>query len=158
MADDLLAPIIALAVDRLKSTAAASGYFDSVISHEPKSNPGPGLTFATWITEIRPIALVSGLAATTARMPMMCRVYLPMLADPQDTIDTRVAVAGSYMLTQLTGGFVLDGTDAWIDLLGAHGDPCAMQLAYLSELDDAEFRIGDIVVPFICPDVFAQEA
>jgi hypothetical protein len=155
MATDRLSPIIADAVDKLRSTAAASGYFSNTLTYEPKSNPGPEMTFATWIGQIRPAALVSGLDATAARLPMMCRIYLPMLADPQDTIDTRLAQASSYLLTQLTGAFTVAG--AWIDLLGAHGDGLGTDLGYV-ELDDAMFRIADTLVPFICPDVFDQEA
>jgi hypothetical protein len=153
VATDRLSPIVVEAVNKLMSVAAASGYFDSVQSYEPKSNPGPGLTFATWVNQIRPIALQSGLAVTSARVPMTCRAYLPMLADPQGGIDTRLAVASNCLLAELTGAFTLTG--GYIDLLGAYGDGLGTDLGYV-ELDDAMFRIADTLVPFICPDVFDQ--
>lgn len=153
MADDRLGPIIETAVDRLVSTAAASGYFDRTQSHEPKSHPGTGLTFATWVINIKPIALHSGLAATACRVPMMCRIYRDADGDPADRIDTELAVASAYLLNQLTGDFGIDG--AWIDLLGAHGDPLGTDLGYVP-FDDDVFRIADTMVPFICADVFDQ--
>jgi len=155
MATDRLAPIIADTVDKLRSVAAASGYFDTTLTYEPKSNPGPGMIFATWINQILPVALVSGLDATAARLVMTCRIYLPVLTDPQDTIDTRIMQASSYLLTELTGAFTVDG--AWIDLLGAHGDGLGTDSGYVP-IDESVFRIADTLVPIICPDVFDQEA
>lgn len=155
MATDYLAPIIPAAVDKLVSIASASGYFDRVQAYEPKSNPGTGLTFATWIVEVRPIPLQSGLAVTSARMPMMGRIYLPMLDDPQDQIDTKVTVAAGHIMTELSAAFdVVNG--AYLDLEGAYGDGLMSQLGYINDLDDAAFRIADITVPVICPDVFTQ--
>lgn len=154
MITDRLGPIIRDAVDKLASTAAASGYFDTVQTYEPKSNPGPGLVCAIWIDEIQPIALASGLAATACRVPMTCRIQLPMLHDPQDEIDTKIAVAASYMLAQLNGAFTI--ANAWIDILGAHGEGLGTQMGYV-ELDEAHHRIGDTFIDFICPDVFDQE-
>lgn len=154
MADDRLGPIIATAVDRITSTAAASGYFDTVISHEPKSAPTGELTFSTWIGEIQPVPAMSGLDVTSCRVPMYGRIWRNMLAEPQDEIDTQIAKATSYMLAQLTGDLDIDG--AYIDLQGAHGAPLGAPLGYI-EADRTMFRVADILIPFICPDVFDQE-
>lgn len=154
MADDRLGPIIESAVDRLVSTAAAGGYFGQVTAHEPKSAPGSGLTFSTWIGDIQPIPGKSGLDVTSCRIEMTGRIYRNMITDPQDRIDTDVARAGSYLLAQLTADFGIDG--AYIDLLGAHGAPLGMQYGYV-ELDKSMFRVGDILIPFIADDVFDQE-
>jgi len=154
MADDRLGPIIAAAVDRVASTAAASGYFDAVLRHEPKSAPTGELTFSTWIGEIQPIAEQSGLDVTSCRLSMFGRVWMNMLHEPQDEIDTRVAQAASHMIAQLTGNLGIDG--AYLDLLGAHGDPLGAPLGYI-EADRTMFRVADITIPFICPDVFDQE-
>jgi hypothetical protein len=154
MADDRLGPIIEAAVNRLDSEASASGYFDDVLTHEPKSAPTGELTFSTWIGDIQPIALQSGLNVTSCRLEMLGRVWRNMLAEPQDTIDTVIGKATSYMLAQLTGDFGIDG--AYIDLLGAHGAPLGATFGYI-EADRTMFRITDIVIPFICEDVFDQE-
>lgn len=156
MATDRLGPIIETAVNTLVSSALRSGYFDAgVESVEPKSAPGNGLYFATWIEQIQPIALRSGLNVTSAKVEMMCRIYRPMLSDPQGRIDTELAQASSYMLAQLTGDFGIDG--AYIDLLGAYGDPLGTQFGYV-EMDRSMFRIADTVVPFIADNVFDQES
>lgn len=154
MATDRLGPIIETAVDRIASTAAASGYYDVTLRHEPKSAPTGELTFSTWIADIRPIAEHSGLDATSARVLMMGRIWRNMLAQPQDDIDTRIGKAAAYMLAGFTGNFGIDG--AYIDLLGAHGEPLQAPLGYI-EADRTMFRVADIFIPFICPDVFDQE-
>lgn len=155
MADDRLGPIIATALDKLSSTAAASGYFPGgTLTHEPKSAPTSGLTFACWLSEIKPIALRSGLAVTSARVEIFGRIYSNMLAEPQDQIDIDLAKASSYMLAQLTGDFGIDG--AFIDLLGAHGDGLQVGTGYV-DLDKTMFRVADITCPFIADDVFDQE-
>jgi hypothetical protein len=154
--DDLLSPILEAAVNQLVSVASRSGYFpggaDSV---EPKSAPGNELYFATWIEEIQPIPLRSGLDVTSARVPMICRIYRSMLADPQSRIDIEIYQASSYMLTQLSADFGIEG--AYIDLLGAYGDPLGTKGGYI-ELDRSMFRITDTIVPFIADNVFDQEA
>ncbi len=155
MATDLLGPIIETAVDRLVSVAAASGHFDAgADSVEPKSAPPPGLYFATWIESVDPIQLRSGLDVTSCRVEMIARCYLGMLTDPQGTIDTRLGKATSYLLAELTGDFGIDG--AYIDLLGAYGDPLGAAFGYVA-LDKSLFRIADITVPFIADNVFNQE-
>jgi hypothetical protein len=156
MASDRLSPIIELAVDRITSTASASGLFADVLSHEPKSAPASnGLTFATWIEHIRPIALRSGLPVTSARLEMTGRVYRSMLSDPQNSIDTEIGKAASFMLGQLTGDFGVTG--AFIDLLGMSGDPLQTQFGYVA-VDRTVFRIADITIPFVADDVYDQES
>ncbi|MFD6619983.1 hypothetical protein ACFWFB_32600, partial [Streptomyces albidoflavus] len=55
-------------LDGVESHAAASGWFERVNGHEPKSAPTTGgLTAAVWIDSIAPV-LSSGLASTTGRL------------------------------------------------------------------------------------------
>lgn len=155
MAENRLGPIIATAVNQLVTAAAASGYFPAgVASVEPKSPPPTdGLYFATWFETIRPVPERSGLPVTSCRVEMMARLFLGMLTDPQDQIDTQLGVAASYMLAQLTGDFRVDGAE--IDLLGAYGDRLAATFGYVT-MDRMVFRIVDILVPFTADDVFDQ--
>lgn len=153
MAEDRLGPILETAFDKLKSTAAASGYFARSLTHEPKSAPGDGLTFACWLGTIAPVPERSGLPVTTARTEILCRIYSNMLAEPQDQIDIDLAKAASYVVSQLTADFGIDG--AYIDLLGAHGEPLRADSGYV-ELDRTMFRIVDIPTPFIADDVYDQ--
>lgn len=157
MAVDRLGPILEVAVNQLVTVAAESGHFPGgVASFEPKSAPSASeLYFATWIESINPIALRSGLAVTSARTEMICRVYRGMLTDPQDRIDLDLAGASSYLLNALTGDFAVEG--AYIDLLGAYGEPLGCQFGYV-ELDRSMFRIADTTVSFIADDVFDQGA
>lgn len=154
MATDRLGPILYEAFDKLISAAKRSGYFTNALSHEPKSAPTDGLTFACWLGQIQPIAEQSGLAVTSARAEVLCRIYSNMLAEPQDKIDPDLGIAGSYMLAELTADFGIDG--AYIDLLGAHGEPLQLQTGYV-DLDRTMFRVADIITPFIASDVYDQE-
>lgn len=153
MATDRLGPILEEAFDKLVSVAAASGYFARTMSYEPKSAPTDGLTFACWLGQIQPIAPRSGLAVTSARAEIVCRIYSNMLAEPQDQIDIDLAKAGSYMLSELSGDFGIAG--AYIDLLGAHGDPLQLGTGYV-DLDKVMFRVADFPTPFIADDVYDQ--
>lgn len=155
MAEDRLGPIIETAVNKLVTTAAESGYFPGgVESCEPKSAPGSELYFATWIENIKPIPEHSGLPVTSARVEMFGRVYSSMMAEPQDKIDTNLAVATSYLLAQLTGHFTITG--AYLDLLGSYGDGLGSDFGYVL-LGKTVFRVSDITIPFVCGDVFDQE-
>lgn len=153
MATDRLGPIIETAFNQLTSLAAQSGYFASVQSHEPKSAPSTGLTFACWLAPIKPIPERSGLPVTSARLLVMTRIYSSMLADPQDNIDIDLGRAASYMLAQLTGDFEVTG--AYIDLLGSYGVDLSADPGYIA-LDKTMFRVIDMMVPLICDDVYDQ--
>lgn len=155
MATDRLAPLIADAVDKLMALAMSSARFERCQSTEPKSTPGRGLTFATWISQILPIAQASGLNVTSVRLQMMCRIYCAVDRDPIDKIDTDLAVGASAMLTGLTADFGLVA-GAYIDLLGEHGDPLKADLGYV-EFDESVYRIADVLVPVIAHDVWDQE-
>lgn len=146
-------PIIRTAVDRIVSTASASGYFERVLSAEPKSHPGTGLTFATWIGQLTPIPLHSGLAVTSVRLFMMARIYSTVDADPANDIDTNLSVAASYIMAQMIADFGIDGAE--LDVEGAYGDAFGSDLGYV-ELDGTHFRIADILIPYVCADVFDQ--
>lgn len=156
MAQDRLSPIIVDGVNRIRSTALASGLFGVVLTHEPKSMPPQQLSCCTWIAHIQPIALRSGLDVTSARVLMTIRIMRNMLAEPQDDIDTEVASAASYMLADLTNRFQL-GETAWVDLEGAYGTALSAELGYI-DIDKTIFRMVEIPVPIIAEDVYTQEA
>ncbi|MCI0687227.1 MAG: hypothetical protein L0Y54_08330 [Sporichthyaceae bacterium] len=139
------------------SHAAALGVFERVLKHEPKSAPGNGLTAAFWADSIRPVPARSGLASTAVRLELTGRIYLNMLADPQDDIDTRLLVAADALMAAYSGDFELGGQVANVDLLGAHGDPLSADAGYL-EQDGKFFRIMTIILPLVINDLWGQAA
>lgn len=155
MADntDRLGPIAEIAQNEIVSLASASGYFDRVNTHEPKSLPGTGLTFAVWCDGIQPIAMMSGLAVTSALLVFRTRTYLNMVQEPQDAIDIAAIRANTWMTAQYTQHFDID--EAWIDLLGAHS-PGVVTLAGYLNLDGKMHRVMDTQIPFVAPDVWDQ--
>jgi hypothetical protein len=142
-------------MDAIVSDAQRSGYFDKVNKHEPKRKPQSGLTAAVWVQSIDPIPLISGLAATSARVVFTLRVYSNMLKEPQDGIDPQVMKAISNLMRRYHDDFDFEGAIRNIDLLGAHGIALAAQAGYL-ELDDAMFRIMDLTIPCLIDAVWPQ--
>jgi hypothetical protein len=141
-------------LDAVISHAKASGRFERVLTHEPKSAPGNGLSVAVWVQNLRP-ASGSGLATTTARLQLSVRVYTNMLADPQDKIDTRLLDAVDALMAAYTGDFTLGGLVRDVDLLGADGDPLQADAGYL-EQDSKLYRVMVITLPLVVNDLWAQ--
>lgn len=142
-------------LDALVSHAQASGVFDAVLTHEPKSKPGAGVTAAVWVQSIGPLPAGSGLAATTTRVEFTVRAYSPMLAEPQDTIDPRIVAAVDTLMSAYTGDFTLGGLVRDIDCLGGSGAPMSAKAGYLNQ-DGKLFRVMDIAVPCIVNDLWTQ--
>jgi hypothetical protein len=141
--------------DALVSHAAASGYFDQVNKHEPKSAPGTGLNAAVWFETVGPYREGSGLNATTVRIVFTLRIYLPMLTEPQDYIDPHILEACDAMLAAYSGDFQLDGLIRNVDLLGESGTPLEAKSGYL-DIDKTKLRVVDISIPLIVNDSWVQ--
>lgn len=144
-------------IDAAASHASASGHFERVQGHEPKSAPGNGLHCAVWVQDIGPVPLGSGLASTTARVVLMVRLYANMLREPQDGIDPALVGATDALLAAYSGDFDLGGNVRNVDLLGAHGEPLSAKAGYLNQ-DNRLYRVIDIVLPLIVNDVWDQGA
>ncbi|HEV8653257.1 MAG TPA: hypothetical protein VG276_28660 [Actinomycetes bacterium] len=144
-------PILAAA----ESHALALGRFDRVNRHEPKSAPGNGLSAAIWVQSIRPVAAASGLDSTTARLELSVRVYLGMLHEPQDEIDTLILEAVDALMAAYSGDFELGGLVRDVDLLGEHGDPLAADAGYL-EQDKKIYRVMVVTLPLLVNDLWSQ--
>lgn len=142
--------------DRIVSHAAATGYFDSVNAHEPRSAPGSGITAAVWLQRLRPLTS-SGLASTSGAVEFVLRIYQGFLSEPLDTIDSRIMEAVDTLLTAYSGDFELGGNVRSVDLLGAYGPGLSVQAGYLT-VDRTLYRIVDITIPLIVNDLWDQSA
>jgi len=142
-------------LDAAISHAKGLGRFERILTHEPKSAPGNGLSVAMWAQNLRPIAGGSGLNSTTARLQLSVRVYTNMLADPQDKIDTRLLDAVDALMSAYSGDFTLGGLIRNVDLLGADGDPLSADAGYL-EQDSKLYRVMVISLPLIVNDLWVQ--
>ncbi len=140
-------------LDAVISHAKATGKAERVLTHEPKSAPGNGITIATWVQSLRPVT--SGLAATSVRLEFSVRVYVNMLADPQDAIDTRLLDAVDALMAAYSGDFQLGGLVRNVDLLGEHGDPLSANAGYL-EQDGKLYRVVVITLPLFISDLWGQ--
>lgn len=141
--------------DAVVSDAQSSGYFDRVNQHEPKKAPRSGITAAIWVQSINPIALISGLASTSARIVFTLRMYMPMMAEPMDMIDPKMTKAVSNLMRRYHDDFDFEGVIRNVDLMGAHGVALAAQAGYI-EMDNRLFRTYDMTIPCLVNDVWPQ--
>lgn len=139
----------------VRDHALASGLFDAVNGHEPKSAPGRGLTAAVWVDEIRPAPGGSGLARTSAVFDVNVRLYTSMLADPQDAIDPGLVDAVDTLMAAYSGGFTLGGLVRSVDLLGAASEGLRARAGYL-EQDGHLYRVMTIFLPMVVDDAWEQ--
>lgn len=142
---------------RVTSHAQASGWFDRVLKHEPVSAPGSGFTYAAWATDLGPVPAGSGLAATTARLELAGRLYVPADTEPMDDVDDQLTGAVDALMTAYSGDFQLGANVRCIDLLGAYGTPLRARYGYLP-LGSTTYRIATITIPSIVNNAWTQEA
>lgn len=142
-------------LDAVVSDVQRSGYFDRVNKHEPKRQPGHGLTAAVWMQRLAPIPQGSGLASTSAVLVFTVRLYMRMTAEPIDMIDPRMMKAASNIMRRYHDDFDFDGLIRNVDLLGQSGVGMESNAGYL-ELGGTMYRIIDINVPCIVNDVWEQ--
>lgn len=139
----------------VQSHAMTLGLFEQINTHEPKSKPGNGLTAAIWVQDIGPVPAGSGLAAATARVVMMVRIYTSFLAEPYDQIDPNMLGAANTLLAAYAGAFTLDGLTRNVDVLGASGAGLSARAGYLTQ-DKTVYRVMDITLPLIVNDVWTE--
>lgn len=141
---------------RLVSPCKQIGAFRSaVIQHEPKAAPTANPALALWWSDIGPARGGSGLSATTARIEYSGRVYLNFKSRSEEDIDPLLMSLTSQVIGAFSSSFTLDGDVAFIDLLGAYGNPLAAKPGYLA-MDSQEFRIAELTIPLIVDDVWSQ--
>lgn len=141
--------------DAVVSDVQASGYFDVVNEHEPKRKPGTRLSAAVWLQSIRPVALASGLASTSAQIVFIVRLYGHTFKANPDRMERNLMKAASNLMRRYHDDFDFAGAIRNVDLLGQFGLPLHCIGGYL-EQDNAQFRLIDVYVPCIVNDVWPQ--
>jgi hypothetical protein len=148
---------LAAILDPVVSHALASGWFERVNTHEPKSAPTKaGLTCAVWSDDIGPAAGQSGLASTTGLVILFVRLYTSMVQEPADAIDPNLVDALSALFTAYSGDFELGGLVRNVDLLGAAGSPGLRAKAGYINQDSKLYRVFTITLPLVVNDVWDQ--
>lgn len=141
-------------IDALTSHASATGVFDSVNGHEPKSVPGFGLTYSIWVDEVKP-AESSGLASTSLVVTFNGRIYMPFKVQPEDSIDPNMVNALDLLLTAYAGDFTLGDRIRNVDVRGQEGQSLSTKSGYI-EVDRTHFRVFDILIPCIINDAWTE--
>lgn len=143
-------------LDAVVSHALSTGLFERVNTHEPKQDPGNGLSVAIWADRINPVPTTSGLSRTSARLVLFVRIIGNMMQEPQDQIDPAMVDATDTLMNAYSGDFDLGGNVMAVDLLGMSGEfTLSARAGYLS-LNNRLFRVMTILLPLIVSDVWEQ--
>lgn len=139
--------------DALTSHAASLGIFEIVQMHEPKMSPGSGLCFALWCASISPSR--SGLNSTSVQVVFEARIYVSMLQEPQDGIDSTIMSAVDALMDAYNGDFDLGNEVRNIDIFGEEGTKLTAVAGYINQ-DNKLYRVMTITIPVIVNDVWSQ--
>lgn len=147
----------------IQSGGQKLGVFDQVVTHEPKSAPQGLPALAVWLAPVTPLGTASGLGATSGRISLAGRIYIPDTTKPEDVVDAKLLGLISALFGWVTGGFTLiDPVTSQplvmeVDLLGHFGEPLAAVPGYL-EQDGKFFRVANLTIPLIVSDLWQQVA
>lgn len=142
-------------LNRVVGHALGLGLFEAVNTHEPKTSPGYGLTYAVWFQSLRPERRRSGLATTSVVLELHGRVYTNAEQQHPDLIDPNIVAAVDHLMDAYSGDFTLDDTIAEVDLLGAYGQPLRADAGYVRQ-ERKDLRVARIILPLVLNDVWSQ--
>jgi hypothetical protein len=138
----------------LQSVGQRLGQFRRVITHEPKSPPGTGMSLAIWWQSLDPVQS-SGLAAVSGRVTFQARIYASLLEKAEDNQDPQLLSASCAFLAALSGDFSLAGQARAVDLIGMEGQALEVTSQYL-QIEDKTFRVAEFVIPVIINDLWSE--
>lgn len=152
---------IAGLISAITSYASASGVFDSVNGHEPRSAPGSGVACSVFVDEVRPTQS-SGLASTSARVMLQARIQASGINLDADYVEVAIVDAADTLMTALVADFDLSGPSGTavarsIDVRGMDGEGIIMRAGFVVQ-DSKQYRVLDIMIPIIVNDVWAEAA
>jgi hypothetical protein len=143
-------------MDAVAAHAAATGWFDAVTNHEPKSAPGKGLSAAIWVEEVAPIPGRGGLDKTSVLVTFSVRLATSMTSEPQDDIDPNLLAAFDDLMRAYTGDFTLGALVAQIDLLGSYSQGGMRGKGGYLNQDGLLLRVFEITLPLVVDNLWDQ--
>lgn len=141
-------------LDAVVSHALASGHFETVNGHEPRSTPGNGLTAAVWADRITPVR-TSGLTSTSVLVVLNVRLYTNAQQEPADAIDPALIDAVDTLCAAYVGDYELGGLVRQVDVRGQHGQPLDVRAGYIQQ-DGALLRVLTIALPLVVNDLWEE--
>jgi hypothetical protein len=141
----------------VRDAVMATGLFETVAMHEPKSSPLDGMSAAVWFDRMIPIGSNSGLNVASALCLWTGRIYQSFMAEPYDDIDKQVSRAGAAVMGAFIGGFTLTGLIKNVDIFGANGFSLTQIMGYINQ-DSKIFRVATIQIPLIVNDLWTEVA
>ena len=138
----------------LESMLRSSGRFVTVNRHEVKNAPPTQLTAEIWADRAEPAPVMSGLAVGSIIVTFKVRIGMGMLTEPQDAIDPAVIAAVVDLMARLHLNVSL-GAGVELDAHGINGAGLFAQAGYVNR-SGGLYRVMDVMIPVIVPDVFPQ--
>lgn len=117
--------------------------------------PTKGLAFCVFMTSYGSANTGSGLADTAGLLHATARVQMPMLYQPEETLEGLVLDAADGYLSRLNGAFTLGGLVRNVDLLAEQGVPMVWEFGYIV-IDQVAFRIADLPIRVVLNDQWTQ--
>jgi hypothetical protein len=142
-------------IGAVQSHAASIASIETVVTNEPKSAPGDGISCAIWFSEIAPVPGASGLGSVSVLLTLMVRVMKPMLSQPYGQIDPDMLAVTDLLMAAYAGAFTLGGEVRDVDLLGMYGSKLMARAGYLT-LDKYMYRVVDITLPLVINDLWTE--
>ncbi len=142
-------------VDAVASHALATGEFDTVNTHEPRSVPGNGVACSIWASLIAPVSS-SGLNSVSMLIELTMRVQMPsQTTQPLDEIDPAMMQAVAVLMSTFAGGFTMGGIVREVDLLGQHSQGLRAKPGYINP-NNVLCRVFDVTLPVIINDLLVE--
>jgi len=135
----------------VESYLLASGYFGSQAQiGEPKSPPGEGLTATVFMDRAGVAELTLG-GKTIEQHVVTLRIYLNMLAEPQEDVELTLAKVVQEVISDLLGDYDLGATIRNVDAAGQYGTSVGTAWGYV-DVGGVMFRIADVTLPLVVDD------
>lgn len=136
--------------DALVSHALSTGYFESVLAHEPLEVTGTGITCAIWLGSGAVLPNRSGLDIVSASLSFNIRLFTNTLQQPQDGIDIDIMDAFDGLMTAYSGDFSLGNAVSYIDLMNI-----SFNAGYVT-INGTQFRLITISLPIVSDDLWTE--
>jgi hypothetical protein len=141
-------------LDALASHAQTLGFFEQVLTHEPKSAP-TSTTYVVFLDQVVPFKERSGLSSVSAVVMFMGRIYLDFIQQPEDNIDRDMLMALDALMVQYIGDLDLGDSEVELDVLGQYTTGLISKAGYIKH-DNTLYRVIDISLPVIVNDVWTE--
>ncbi len=142
-------------LDKVVSHAASLAVFDSVLSYESVGSSGNSVDCNVWLNDI--VTIPGGLDQTSVCMTFNVSIMSPLLSEPYEDTDKRMAQCLDALMTAYNGDFTLGDTIRNVDILGQFTQGITVTAGYAA-IDNTKYRVLMISLPLLVDAVWEQDS